>query len=535
MQVPLNRLIFTGFCALAVSACGSSDDSSDAADGGDDATFDAGQIIEGGPTILDAADDGPCDPPSGYDAGPIRGGGADILPLSGYDYAPSVIAGAKGGYQAWWCGANPAGGDEIRYAEASSLDGPWHSHASTTPNTFDVALKAGGNGTAFFDTTDTCDPSVVQAPDGTYYMYYGGNGAPFTGAPNNTTQIGVASSPTGLPGTWTKLNSENPIVTPFQNLGAASYGAGQPSVVVVSHRFYMLYTDTTGANGPGIYVQRANVSDPMFTAPDVWNGSGFVPLSAATKTSFRISTQTGADWYFSDAADAYVMATDSTFSLIHASVLQAENFIPITSVDIPSGGNADGPGIVRTADGHAPVTLACGILPVDLLRADCYATATDTTDCDLNPYGTNNANVGFWDLAHVGIDLDIDEPCSCIRNDPTEWPNMSIDTPANGATIGASVPISGWIMNNLYVVGDPIDPASIAIGVDGALVGHATYGGSRPDVCALYPGRANCPNVGYSYTLDATLLAPGQHTITVAASTLAKLPVSGSKAIIVTR
>ncbi len=523
------------FCALAASACGSSDDSSDANDGGDDATFDSGELIDSSPTLFDAGDDGPCDLPSGYDAGPARGGGADILPLSGYDYAPSIIAGAKGGYQAWWCGANPAGGDEIRYAEASSLDGPWHSHASATANTFDVALKAGGNGTAFFDTTDTCDPSVVQAPDGTYYMYYGGNGAPFTGAPNNTTQIGVASSPTGLPGTWTKLNSENPIITPFQNLGAASYGAGQPSVVVVSYRFYMVYTDTTGQNGPGIYLHRTMVSDPLFTGGEVWNGHGWVPVSATTKTSFRISTDTGADWYFSDAADAFVLATDRSFASIHANVLRADDFAVLGQVDIASGGNADGPGIVRTADGHAPVTLACGILPVDLLRADCYATPTDTTDCDGNPYGTNNSNVGFWDLAHVGVDLNIDEPCQCIRNDPTEWPNFSIDSPLNGATIGASVPISGWIINNAYVVGDPIDPSSINIDVDGVMVGHATYGLPRPDTCMTYPGRAGCPNVGYSYTLDATALAPGQHTITVAASTIAKLPVSGSKAIIVTR
>ncbi|MEO7111232.1 MAG: hypothetical protein ABI183_12410, partial [Polyangiaceae bacterium] len=128
-----------------------------------------------------------------------------------------------------------------------------------------------------------------------------------------------------------------------------------------------------------------------------------------------------------------------------------------------------------------------------------------------------------------------DEPCSCIRNDPTEWPNMSIDSPANGAVLTDSVQVSGWVLDNLYVVGDAIDPSSINIGVDGVMVGHATYGAARPDICATYPGRLGCPNVGYSYTLDASGLAPGPHTITVAATTLAKLPVSGSKAVVVTR
>ena len=45
--------------------------------------------------------------------------------------------------------------------------------------------------------------------------------------------------------------------------------------------------------------------------------------------------------------------------------------------------------------------------------------------------------------------------------------------------------------------------------VDGTVAGTATYGISRPDVCAVYPGRTGCPNVGYSYALNASGLSVG--------------------------
>ena len=506
-------------------------------------TTDAASAQSDAPAAVDAtttADAGgaACVAASGFDASAMRGGNADILPLSGYDYAPSIIAGSDGTYRAWWCGLNAGpGGDEIRYAEAASLDGPWHSHGGTTPNTFDVAMTAPGTGTAFFDTTDTCDPFVVQVPDGTYYLYYGGNGAPFTGAPNNTTQMGVASSPSGLPGTWTKLNDEQPIVTPQVNEGAGSYGAGQPSVAFVDDYLYMVYTDTTGRGGAGIYVLRASPSNPTFQPPDVetFDGFGFVPLSDATKTLFRISPATGVDWAYSDAAHAFILAEDDTFSSIQLDVVDPLTFAFSHPTEVPAG-TADGPGMVHTADGHVPASTACGALPIDLLRAECYASAGDTTDCGADPYGgTNSSNISLWDLAHVGVTLDAHQTCACEGTAPAYFPSVQIDAPAPSATIsGANVLVGGWAIDNTNVVGAAIDPASIAVSVDGVLAGNATYGGARPDVCAAYPGRVGCPNVGYNFTLDTTTLANGVHTITVRAANLAPLSVSGASSQYVT-
>jgi hypothetical protein len=69
--------------------------------------------------------------------------------------------------------------------------------------------------------------------------------------------------------------------------------------------------------------------------------------------------------------------------------------------------------------------------------------------------------------------------------------------------------------------------------VDGTPAGAATYGANRPDVCAAYPGRPGCPNVGYSYSLDTTTLAAGSHIIAVTATDSASPPDTGSTTITV--
>ena len=70
--------------------------------------------------------------------------------------------------------------------------------------------------------------------------------------------------------------------------------------------------------------------------------------------------------------------------------------------------------------------------------------------------------------------------------------------------------------------------SSVQVKVDGTVVGTATYGISRADVCAVYPGRPGCPNVGFTYALDASALSTGSHTITVTATDSDATPDSGS-------
>jgi hypothetical protein len=110
-------------------------------------------------------------------------------------------------------------------------------------------------------------------------------------------------------------------------------------------------------------------------------------------------------------------------------------------------------------------------------------------------------------------------------------PSVDIDLPAPGATVSGIVAVSGWAIDSASTVGTAI--TSVQVKVDGAAVGSAAYGISRPDVCAAYPGRPGCPKVGYSYSLDTAVLASGSHTITVSATDSANPPDMGSTTITV--
>jgi hypothetical protein len=111
-------------------------------------------------------------------------------------------------------------------------------------------------------------------------------------------------------------------------------------------------------------------------------------------------------------------------------------------------------------------------------------------------------------------------------------PRVVIDLPSAGATISGQTPMAGWAISYATGVGLPI--GSVQVQVDGAFVGNATYGVARPDVCAAYPGRPSCPNVGYAYTLNASTLTPGLHTIRVVAFDTSAVPLNGSAQVQVT-
>ena len=124
-----------------------------------------------------------------------RSSSGDVVNNSVYDYAPSVMQ--DGMYRMWWCGAAESPGDNILYAESTSLDGPFHARNSTAP--YQVVFKGTNNGTSF-DSTHTCDPSVLRV-NGVYYMYYGGLRDGTNQLNNQYTAIGIASSSDGI--SWT--------------------------------------------------------------------------------------------------------------------------------------------------------------------------------------------------------------------------------------------------------------------------------------------------------------------------------------------
>jgi len=115
---------------------------------------------------------------------------------------------------------------------------------------------------------------------------------------------------------------------------------------------------------------------------------------------------------------------------------------------------------------------------------------------------------------------------------PTGPPSVVIDSPSAGASVSGTFTVVGWAIDNTAAVGTAIKTVQVL--VDGTSVGTATYGLSRPDVCTAYPGRAGCPNVGYSYQLNTGTVTPGSHTITVSATNSDATPLTGSASVAVT-
>jgi hypothetical protein len=86
---------------------------------------------------------------------------------------------------------------------------------------------------------------------------------------------------------------------------------------------------------------------------------------------------------------------------------------------------------------------------------------------------------------------------------------ITIDSPTAAAPlVFGSINVHGWVINSNVTI------ANVTLAIDGVPFGNAGYGVPRPDVCSVFAS-SNCPNVGFSYNLDTTLLADGQHTLAI--------------------
>jgi hypothetical protein len=226
---------------------------------------------------------------------------------------------------------------------------------------------------------------------GTYYMYYTGA----AGDPAHGNAIGVASSQDGL--AWRRENDGKPIVTASGEVHRANqYGAGQPSVLYLDGWFYLMFTDTTAAgagwNGAGQFVLRAR--NPEFSAQvQSLTDNGFVPVDANAGRRRSVVDAFSADWMWVDALGVFAIAHQTTGGTTITFWNRDFSQRPYLPVVIP-GPWQEGPGLVRRADGHAPVSTSdpCGTLPIDVYRAT-----------SLNPAPTN--------IEHFGADVVGLAPC----------------------------------------------------------------------------------------------------------------------------
>jgi uncharacterized protein (TIGR03437 family) len=104
-----------------------------------------------------------------------------------------------------------------------------------------------------------------------------------------------------------------------------------------------------------------------------------------------------------------------------------------------------------------------------------------------------------------------------VANYSTSNPTLIfVENPVNTTAynIFGTITVSGWAINNNSAI------ASMKIAIDGVPAGQAAYGASRPDVCLAYPGAQGCPNVGWFFIYDTTLIANGIHSLDITATTV---------------
>ena len=148
---------------------------------------------------------------------------------------------------------------------------------------------------------------------------------------------------------------------------------------------------------------------------------------------------------------------------------------------------------------------------------------------------TSSLVLGSHTLTAVATDTDgaPDSGSATVTISVGTPPLVRIDSPAAGSILSGVVTVSGWAVDNAAGAGTPI--SGVQVKLDGVVVGNAAYGASRPDVCAVYPGRPGCPNVGYTFSFNTSGLVSGNHTITVTATDTDGSPDSGSASVNVTK
>lgn len=293
-------------------------------------------------------------------------------PTAPYNYAPSVLE-SHGTYRMWWCSQLPGAarpGDQILYATATSPNGPF-----TAPDhrRGQAVFTNSPNG---FDRLHTCDPSVIDV-NGVYYLYYTGT----SDRHGDHNAIGLATSTDGVH--WARANGGAPIVSAAGDVAHGNdYGAGQPAALYYDGMFYLMFTDTTGAataaNGAGQFVLRS--PDPTFRRGVQSLGpQGFASVISATGVRTRsVADATTSDWMWVDALQAFAIASDNpdgtTITFWDAN-FSYHPYLPVTV----AGPQREGPGLVRTATGHAPVDIAnpCGLVPLDVIRPTGVAAGPD--------------------------------------------------------------------------------------------------------------------------------------------------------------
>jgi hypothetical protein len=87
---------------------------------------------------------------------------------------------------------------------------------------------------------------------------------------------------------------------------------------------------------------------------------------------------------------------------------------------------------------------------------------------------------------------------------------VNVDPLAGSGAATGKMTASGWALANH----DTIAGLWFSIDEPASIFSSIGYGYSRPDACQAHPGVAGCPNVGWAFDVDTTVLSNGPHRFT---------------------
>jgi hypothetical protein len=280
-----------------------------------------------------------------------------------------------------------------------------------------------------------------------------------------------------------------------------------------------------GAMVKGTITVSANASDNIgITRVELLVDGVLRATDTIAPYSFSWNTATLADGNHTLQARAFDACNNSKVSTSVTVDVQQDTAVPQVAWTAPASG-----ALLRgTASLQATASDDTGVTKVEFF-ADGVLQGTDTT----SPYAFSWNSAGVADGAHSlhakaydGAGKTATTATVPVTVDNTA-PRAAIDVPGIGATVtGTSVALRGWATDRSRIT-------SLSFKLDGqplALNGAYTYGLYRPDVCNVYPGDPNCPNVGWQAFFDSTRFAAGSHTLEVTATDAAGLTVIAQRA-----